>query len=498
MPQRSGTRIDSSSHSYGQRKPTMSRQPGPNSGSTNNRTFPIRTLQSQRRVATPTSFPYVPPSTYHLRRKTPNGTIDAAYDGSPTPPFLGGPPHKQTILPVSADPSPLFLPEPTWHPKIQAIPLGMQLSAHSDGFRPPIQYLPNRESWRQASSFQSPLGSLPYQYSNAAYPDLALNSYQPIIRANENNVGAFCPPPQPTADALPFGQGAWQPGPSIWGTPGPGIPLQAHPHALNGDFTKFWAPSTVYRNPTLANSYATYGLSETAPPHSNLERLSLEPIGIEFQGLSGFSYESQPRFKERALSEAHDAYMDLLTHAQPVRRFQPPKANDILQPSSKLFVYPKPPNPVSLSKLHIVGNGVAESSHANPGKFSNRNGQRRGGVPRTVYTPSRQHNARTGGPNDIGPSQRMDYGYTYQPGNMQPYSTQVSPNFQVRENLIFPSNPHPVAKAKFSLEVISSLCEQDGWQWIDGMLVGGCLNYGLGNYNEACEWFSRVIDTNPR
>ncbi|TKW53168.1 putative UDP-N-acetylglucosamine--peptide N-acetylglucosaminyltransferase SEC [Colletotrichum tanaceti] len=31
-----------------------------------------------------------------------------------------------------------------------------------------------------------------------------------------------------------------------------------------------------------------------------------------------------------------------------------------------------------------------------------------------------------------------------------------------------------------------------GWKWIDGILLGGCLHYGLEHFEEALEWFTRI------
>ncbi|EGE05203.1 UDP-N-acetylglucosaminyltransferase [Trichophyton equinum CBS 127.97] len=49
-------------------------------------------------------------------------------------------------------------------------------------------------------------------------------------------------------------------------------------------------------------------------------------------------------------------------------------------------------------------------------------------------------------------------------------------------------------KAVSALEMLGSLCKESGWTWIDGMLIGGCLAYGLGDYNRAMRWYNRVIN----
>jgi hypothetical protein len=56
----------------------------------------------------------------------------------------------------------------------------------------------------------------------------------------------------------------------------------------------------------------------------------------------------------------------------------------------------------------------------------------------------------------------------------------------------------PTSTARASLEMLNHLCEQSGWKWVDGMLLGGCLHYGLEHYEEALEWFSRILMLDPR
>lgn len=56
----------------------------------------------------------------------------------------------------------------------------------------------------------------------------------------------------------------------------------------------------------------------------------------------------------------------------------------------------------------------------------------------------------------------------------------------------------PLMNAKGALEMLSNLCEQSGWKWVDGMLLGGCLHYGLEHYEQALEWFKRIVNLDAR
>ncbi|KAL9590973.1 MAG: hypothetical protein Q9203_000258 [Teloschistes exilis] len=56
-----------------------------------------------------------------------------------------------------------------------------------------------------------------------------------------------------------------------------------------------------------------------------------------------------------------------------------------------------------------------------------------------------------------------------------------------------PTEPSPAAAAVTAMELLSRLCQESGWEWIDGMLLGGCLAYGLGDFQKALKWYTKVL-----
>jgi len=56
----------------------------------------------------------------------------------------------------------------------------------------------------------------------------------------------------------------------------------------------------------------------------------------------------------------------------------------------------------------------------------------------------------------------------------------------------------PPSRAINALAAVSVLCQETDWQWIDGMHLGGCLAYGLGNYSKAQRWYTKVLELDPR
>ena len=56
----------------------------------------------------------------------------------------------------------------------------------------------------------------------------------------------------------------------------------------------------------------------------------------------------------------------------------------------------------------------------------------------------------------------------------------------------------PSADATAALEILTQLCHESYWQWTDGLLLGGCLAYGLADFDKALQWYSRVLACDPK
>ncbi|KAI5845153.1 glycosyl transferase family 41-domain-containing protein [Morchella snyderi] len=58
-------------------------------------------------------------------------------------------------------------------------------------------------------------------------------------------------------------------------------------------------------------------------------------------------------------------------------------------------------------------------------------------------------------------------------------------------------NPSPISAvglAGTALEMLNAYCAESGWTWLDGMLLGGCLAYGLGDLPRAMGWYFRILE----
>ena len=56
----------------------------------------------------------------------------------------------------------------------------------------------------------------------------------------------------------------------------------------------------------------------------------------------------------------------------------------------------------------------------------------------------------------------------------------------------------PATSATKALEVLTQLCQESEWQWVDGILLGGCLAYALTDYEKALQWYYRVLACDPK
>ena len=81
-------------------------------------------------------------------------------------------------------------------------------------------------------------------------------------------------------------------------------------------------------------------------------------------------------------------------------------------------------------------------------------------------------------------------------GQCQPYK-----RYCYSEPSIFVQPDHeqsaPAAAAN-AMEILSRLCSESEWQWVDGMLLAGCLAYGLGDFVRALKWYSKVLSCDPK
>jgi hypothetical protein len=188
---------------------------------------------------------------------------------------------------------------------------------------------------------------------------------------------------------------------------------------------------------------------------------------------------SPARFKERALQNAHKTYNDLLLYLTSTKKSAHGRSGSISRPSSKMVVYPKPSTtpagPGSKARLVTIP--------ADP--FTNYSQQlaQKDGAARAFI------NGQMMGENPAVAAEILGG----QGQHRNPYQT--AHHQRLYHDI---GSPSPVSNAKAALEILSTLCEQSGWKWVEGILLGGCLHYGLEHYEKALEWFKRIVNLDAR
>ncbi|KAL2136783.1 hypothetical protein VTI74DRAFT_1435 [Chaetomium olivicolor] len=480
---------DYSSHHHGSH---LSQQPPSLQGTDSApRAFAIRSAQHQapalHRITTSfTRLHAHDQAENSLRRKTPSGTIDNGYDGSLAHLASGPPPLKHMIVPASSKIFPTAVVQRAAVPSVGGLlqqpptapwpysaaaptakfmessntpagmPKGWGMGQPSGGLEPGaflMQPLPQQ-------TYHAPLGLQPllgpeYQQSSSQTVYSPGGYQQPAVwRDGSLGYRTFIPlangyPPQNSMD------NSFMPPQSIIHHD------QAHMSRL-GQAHPFSLQLPIH---PLDDGFARFGFSQSAHHSAHPGRhssVSMGP-GVGYTPKTGGDVSSPARFRERALQTAHKAYNDLLLYLASTKKANHTRGSSQSRPSSRMMVYPKPSTTPS-------GNGHKSRSSSSLGE------------PATDYSLQMAHKEAVARAFPNGASTDFFTGH----GQLRnPYSNNHLRSYQ--------ETGSPVLNARASLDMLSTLCEQSGWKWVEGMLLGGCLYYGLERYEEALEWFRRIV-----
>ncbi|KAH8652556.1 glycosyl transferase family 41-domain-containing protein [Xylariales sp. PMI_506] len=490
------TSLQSPNH-HNQHRPTPKFSNSAHSWLSPHRVFPIRGSQSASASHLRFSGPIFVPDNHehHLRRKTPNGTIDAGYDGSPAQLASGPPPLKHMILPGSSS----LYPVPpnydftaagasaAWPPRTIGLPTGnlprSRSLVGSDSNRPP--YRSNWQSTRERGS--RPTGSLEYNplTQPLAYYPSAVGPRVPIV--TQSNFQQIPGPPV-------FNNGGlytFQTWPEMNMHGAEGVAVDAPYNVMRGQPAHPTSPlnSSNLSNLSIGHDARydmVYGSFQTSA--QRLESLSLESSSYDVP-VNRFPESPPPTgFRAKALLNAHRAYLELLSYIHMSKKATSSRLPNTSRTSSKMVIFPKlpaPPKPGPPSPsyhgprvLHSYANSVNDAftrdSHSS--RFHSYGAHDGAGIGLRAGNHELTNAAAT---------------------------TSNIPHYHLFSSEGSGYNDHdltrtivaqtPISNANAAAEMLHNLCEQSGWKWVDGMLLGGCLYYGLEKYEHALEWFTRVV-----
>ncbi|KAM0127116.1 hypothetical protein ACHAO1_009701 [Botrytis cinerea] len=443
------------------------------------RAYPVDSNEYQRPLAVSRSISDQDFGGEHmLRRKTPNGTLAAGYDGTPVQWSSKAPALKHVVLDASGG------------------------SAYSDGsngmagsgwnFNSPntfnnldqrvnnlssqnwTTFTPLQNNFYNSPGHVSPMHQIPSYFSPTGFsvPTARQPAYQPGPGPTASNGGGLYGPYWPDGSYTPYRPAAYRD--HTYGGPdfqhvklgseyfGGVHPLRQSefdsvipPLQRDLTFTRMDDRSQSF-DPMQQNLFQIGGSSNA---------VFSDPSGPLIQPLSRAG---NAQFKEKTLSWAHAIYVDLLAYLhQTKKENRQNRLSNGSKPYAKSVIYPKPPRQPS-------------STFSSPGPSQD-------GTSLRSHRPSLSH--------------RNSYGFT-DPSDGR-YSRSINqvmgaghyvPSFQLSQH----STVSPTSNAQEALDLLTSLCEESHWTWVDGMLLGGCLAYGLEDYNRARDWYEKIIIIDPR
>ncbi|KAI9866398.1 MAG: hypothetical protein M1813_001520 [Trichoglossum hirsutum] len=538
-----------------------------------------------------------------LRRKTPNGTLAAGYDGTPVE--WASKPHvaKHILLPLSnaanqqpPDFAPSGVPNANVYFKPLAPNSSLRYPPQNDqsgngvgtggitnpgadvvnmNWMPQTQYSPGIDSvLNQAATYFFPIG---IQVPTAVQPP-----YQSCLGPTASNDEAPYGPYWPDGGFIPYRPAAFRdPGyysaygtPAWAGTQGAGFSSQkptlgqtngvsslanvgadgasfyaplssmqtSFANHSNGAPKEYSFPNISHPNPSLIptvnrNSICTpqgHYTTALAPLHYQLLPNQLGPSrdppyqnGSSSQSLPFSPYSQRlasdievqstnAQFKEKALSWAHSVYIDLLASLHHSRSQQ--NQGSSRHKPHRPGIFPKPPRQPgwSFSAYSEDQSNLRKSSQPqqppHPEVFEGSSNKR--------LKQQRDVDVSLAGAAQNSPgAQLYSNGIKfnapdYESRTHQQHVQQPPVNIGAGPLIALPDRTHPVRKnstatasplypqqgtspaanAVAALEMLTNLCRESNLKWVDGMLLAGCLAYGLGEYTKALGWYSKIIE----
>ena len=82
-------------------------------------------------------------------------------------------------------------------------------------------------------------------------------------------------------------------------------------------------------------------------------------------------------------------------------------------------------------------------------------------------------------------------------GSLRPHNVATQPSYVPSQLALDLHANSPSVAAVYAIDVLGRLCQESGLEWSDGMLLTGCLAYGLGDYMKAMKWYLKVLHRDP-
>jgi hypothetical protein len=502
-------------------------------------------------------------SEHFLRRKTPNGVLHAAYDGTSVEQMERPHAMKHILLPVSEHFPATNLPMPRPLPSEMA-PFRQNPLAFDPTF-PFAQTQPNdlspNDPWKSIPLAETPWNTArPQLQFDSVLNQLPIQSPQPLNYVQNWQVYGYMPQPQQPS-FVPTALGSIGSYPPFWQNSGyqqfpaatqeyPSYHAQYHtPRFQNqtldptknvsspwlGPLGATGAMSTMnqnYQPPTqfqlpaldplsqgallnspyapgaaLGDPFSTPNVVPSLPVDSLLlhsgqlsrptDHPSTRPISkpqhLSFASAEFGANSSNAKYRDRVYQQAVTIYLELIKHLNKHRAFSN-------RSNSLPLRYPKPPK-------QPIHDPLQPPQHYNTTGLIPRRPSVSGH--RHSYIEPREHSSAARGYSQDSrlatSSWRQEPGFAETPLLRSPPADRVRnlrretvDQISTGTSLIPSRDQFPVQNAVAALDSLTTLCQESSWRWIDGILLGGSLAYALAEYPKAQEWYSKILELDPR
>ena len=257
----------------------------------------------------------------------------------------------------------------------------------------------------------------------------------------------------------------------------------------------------TFNTPSSLNFHGRSLSARHAPLQRGANLWSSPPLTAQFiPTLSDHEApQNRQQFKTKVLTWAHRIYVNLVHQSR--------RQHQLKQPTEKHHqaIYPKPPAQ-SYQNSHGHSNASRKGGfhdqyreeflgrRTNYPKYTPENKQ--DGLqwppakPRSTFHERHDRGLRLAEPlHSHAHPKRSDFRQTTNAAsNGLPFTAPLPAHQQIHSS---------AAEAQAALDMLECLCQESNWQWIDGILLGGCLAYGLEQFELALRWYSRVLDCDP-
>lgn len=481
------------------------------------------------------------PPEHMLRRKTPKGTLAAAYDGTSVE--NNGEPHatKHILLPVTAESNmpyglkqDLALRSPgangglvhrkqdgssDWSPSLY-----FETGSGRSG-----QHLPQIDSMLNQVPPMQPL--LPYQMWGHPYSGPMGPPFQtPLGPTVSNDQGPFGPywhdgtyiPYRPAAMRDPrflhHHDHNWSHAPHSaylgyqYNNTMPNVlNFQSNPMQMNHGPPAF---HDIHRStinyPAYPQHHSSFALDYQNPslpapltqrPQEFLPSGQTTPVQEHYPAttpLDEYGPDSiNGQSREKVFAWAHTVYVDLLRYLQLTRKSHYHNAHG--RTPSRPHIYPKPPRQPGAS-FSSTDRQIPERrvSYPAPNQYTFKlEHDVTPGRPPMYHSRSSSAWSSNGHDGTRHPWQDMPPQPSMLPQaqgpGMEPTRTLRRISGSVASVHGLRQDVPPSMTAASALDAITKHCEESSWNWIDGILLGGCLAYALGDYQKAQEWYKHIL-----